>query len=144
MIKRIYKSYLDFIDDEEFWQLISFDLTDEDEKFALKKIFEKTFRRIYPRHKFTSLFTNVPYFELKKGRIIKLNLSEWCLKEIPKSINEFTHLNELDLSLNGIKELPETLGDLESLEILNLNFNPIEMVPRSVKKLKRLAVKLEK
>ena len=66
------------------------------------------------------------------------------MEEIPSSINKFTHLKELDLSLNSFKELPVTLGDLEPLENLNLNFNPIEMVLSSVKKLKRLAVKLEK
>lgn len=140
----IAESYLDFLDDEEFWQLISTDLKDEDEKYALKDIFEKSFRRIYPRHKITSLFTNVPYFKLKFGRVIKLNLSEWCLKEIPTSINKFTHLKELDLSLNVIKELPNTIGDLKFLEILDLSFNPIEILPDSVKKLKTLAIKLER
>ena len=132
------EGFLDVFSNEEFWQLISIDLIDEDEKFALKEILNLSFRRFYPKNKIPVKYLDIPYFEIKGGRIIKFKLNQCGLRILPKSIRSFKYLKELNLSLNNIFELPITVGLLESLEILNIRLNPIHKLPESIKNLKKL------
>jgi len=134
---------LDFLSNEEFWHLISTDLIDEDEKFALGEIFKISLRRFYPKNKISSKYLNIPYFEIADGRVVRLCLADCGLRSLPESIGSFKCLKELDLSLNSISELPISVGELYSLETLNIRFNPIDKLPDSVKNLKKLKEVIE-
>lgn len=139
----IKESFLDVLSNAEFWQLISTDLIDEDEKFALWEIFKISLRRFYPRHKISSKYLNIPYFEIEDGRVVRLYLGDCGLRSLPESIGSFKCLKELDLSLNNVSELPISVGKLNSLEILNIQFNPIDKLPDSVRNLKKLKEVIE-
>jgi len=139
----IKESFLDVLSNEEFWHLISTSLIDEDEKFALWEIFKVSLRRFYPKNKISSKYLDIPYFEVKDGRIVGLNLGDCGLGSLPESIGSFKCLKELDLSLNNISELPISVGNLSSLEILNIRHNPIDKLPDSIKNLKKLKEVIE-
>jgi Leucine-rich repeat (LRR) protein len=64
--------------------------------------------------------------------IIKLDLSNLGLGNLPSEIAYFSTVKELDLSKNGLHDLPESLRKLKSLQNLNLWGNPLDELPLSV------------
>jgi Leucine-rich repeat (LRR) protein len=75
-----------------------------------------------------------------------LDLSFANLKELPKEINRFKNLEELDISGNQISILPSELFGLENLKFLRLGFqscdgyvgNPITVLTEEILNLKKL------
>lgn len=79
-----------------------------------------------------------PYFGAYRSLRI-LNLSSNFLEEIPPFLCELGSLEELDLSFNNISELPEELGDLKNLERLLITNNRLtNPLPDSFRKLLNL------
>ncbi|THG22420.1 hypothetical protein TEA_016294 [Camellia sinensis var. sinensis] len=80
------------------------------------------------------LATNVPRnLLLKLRRLRVLNMSRYCITEVPNSVGDLKHLRYLNLSHSQIKELPESLGSLYNLQTLML---------RACRKLKKLPTDL--
>ncbi|THG02397.1 hypothetical protein TEA_004329 [Camellia sinensis var. sinensis] len=76
------------------------------------------------------LASNVPRnLLLKLRRLRVLNMSRYCITEVPNSIGDLKHLRYLNLSHTSIEELPESLGSLYNLQTLML---------RECEKLKKL------
>ncbi|CAL5382969.1 unnamed protein product [Camellia sinensis] len=76
------------------------------------------------------LASNVPRnLLLKLRRLRVLNMSRYCITEVPNSVGDLKHLRYLNLSHTSIEELPESLGSLYNLQILML---------RGCRKLKKL------
>ncbi|GMP43412.1 hypothetical protein CsSME_00012780 [Camellia sinensis var. sinensis] len=80
------------------------------------------------------LASNVPRnLLLKLRRLRVLNMSRYCITEVPNSVGDLKHLRYLNLSHTSIEELPESLGSLYNLQILML---------RGCRKLKKLPTDL--
>ncbi|CAL5331619.1 unnamed protein product [Camellia sinensis] len=68
-----------------------------------------------------SLASNVPRnLLLKLRRLRVLNMSRYCITEVPNSVGDLKHLRYLNLSHTSIEELPESLGSLYNLQTLML------------------------
>ncbi|CAL5382416.1 unnamed protein product [Camellia sinensis] len=64
---------------------------------------------------------NVPLNLLPKLRSLRvLNMSRYCITEVPNSVGDLKHLRYLNLSHTSIEELPESLGSLYNLQTLML------------------------
>ena len=63
--------------------------------------------------------------EYDGSSIIKLNLFNCSLFDIPKLIENLNKLITLDLSHNYIKSIPNFIGSLKSLESLDIRYNKI-------------------
>ncbi|XP_028107720.1 putative disease resistance RPP13-like protein 1, partial [Camellia sinensis] len=67
------------------------------------------------------LASNVPRNLLPKlKRLRVLNMSRYCITEVPNSVGDLKHLRYLNLSHTSIEELPESLGSLYNLQTLML------------------------
>ncbi len=75
---------------------------------------------------------------LPKVPIMRLNLSNKKLNEIPWWVFEMTQLIELNLSYNKISQLPDKIDNLVNLELLNLTSNHLTNIPISVGNLNNL------
>ncbi|XP_072955027.1 putative disease resistance protein RGA3 [Typha angustifolia] len=67
--------------------------------------------------------------KFKKLRV--LDLSEWSIKALPKSIRDLKHLRYLDLYWSAVSELPASLGKLYYLQLLRLPYEHV-VLPRSL------------
>ncbi|CAL5380885.1 unnamed protein product [Camellia sinensis] len=68
-----------------------------------------------------SLASNVPLNLFPKLRRLRvLNLSRYCITEVPNSVGDLKHLRYLNLSHTFIEELPKSLGSLYNLQTLML------------------------
>jgi len=70
--------------------------------------------------------------------VLKLDLRNRALSEIPSEITQFTNLQVLDLSGNELTSLPSAIGSLKNLKTLKLSENQFTNVPYAVCKLKNL------
>ncbi len=75
-------------------------------------------------------------WDLKNLKVLRIMYAN--LTEIPPSISEFKHLDELCLMSNSISELPEELFTLKNITYLNFGFNKIKSIPPSIKALENL------
>ncbi|CAL5331057.1 unnamed protein product [Camellia sinensis] len=67
------------------------------------------------------LASNVPLNLLPKLRCLRvLNMSRYCITEVPNSVGDLKHLRYLNLSHTSIEKLPESLGSLYNLQTLML------------------------
>ncbi|XP_028059571.1 putative disease resistance RPP13-like protein 1, partial [Camellia sinensis] len=67
------------------------------------------------------LASNVPRNLLPKlKRLRVLNMSRYCITEVPNSVGDLKHLRYLNLSHTSIEELPKSLGSLYNLQTLML------------------------
>ncbi|OEL28019.1 putative disease resistance protein [Dichanthelium oligosanthes] len=72
-------------------------------------------------------------------RLRALDLSNFCVTELPESIGELKHLRCLQLQNTKIKRLPESTCDLYSLQTLGLtNCYDLEELPNQLKNLLKL------
>ncbi|CAL5331129.1 unnamed protein product [Camellia sinensis] len=82
----------------------------------------RTFLPFCSNHRCTSfLASNVPlnvFPKLKRLRV--LNMSRYCITEVPNSVGDLKHLRYLNLSHTPIEELPESLGSLYNVQTLML------------------------
>ncbi|MCU0352562.1 MAG: leucine-rich repeat domain-containing protein [Cytophagales bacterium] len=60
------------------------------------------------------------------------------LTELPASVGQLEHLNDLDLARHGLRSLPETFNRLVNLERLNLSGNRFKTFPFEVSNFKKL------
>lgn len=75
---------------------------------------------------------------IKNGYIIALNLSNWGLNKLPKSISALSKLKYLILKNNKIETLPDSIGLLRRLKICDLSGCRISSLPESMSKLNKL------
>lgn len=68
----------------------------------------------------------------------ELNLSNFSLSELPKSLLQLRQLQSLDLSGNRLTSLPEWFGQLTKLQLLKISNNQLTTLPESMGKLSRL------
>lgn len=71
------------------------------------------------------------FFSTCEGNIVKLNLGNRNIDQLPESIGVLVHLQLLDLSDNNLKKLPETFGNLINLRSLDLSGNKLSTLPES-------------
>uniref|UniRef100_K4AKJ5 NB-ARC domain-containing protein n=1 Tax=Setaria italica TaxID=4555 RepID=K4AKJ5_SETIT len=72
-------------------------------------------------------------------RLRALDLSNFCVTELPESIGELKHLRCLQLRNTKIRRLPESVCDLYSLQTLGLtNCYNLEELPRKIKNLRMI------
>ena len=79
------------------------------------------------RRGFTSLPAEPPEGDLTA--VIRLDLSENKLTDLPEWLGNLTALTELDLSGNQLTDLPEWLGNLTALTELDLSGNQLTDLP---------------
>jgi adenylate cyclase len=70
--------------------------------------------------------------------LLKLNLANNRLNQLPPYFGAYTMLRTLNISSNFLEKFPEFLCNLESLVDLDLSFNLIADLPESIGKLKNL------
>ena len=78
--------------------------------------------------------------EYDGSSIIKLNLFNCSLFDIPKPIENLNKLITLDLSHNYIKSIPNFIGSLKSLESLDIRYNKIMKITDTISNLKLLNI----
>ncbi|KAL6641287.1 hypothetical protein ACP70R_019468 [Stipagrostis hirtigluma subsp. patula] len=72
-------------------------------------------------------------------RLRTLDLSNFCVSELPKSIGKLKHLRCLQLQSTKIRRLPESICDLYNLQTLGLrNCYDLEELPHKIKDLHKL------
>ncbi|CAL5382424.1 unnamed protein product [Camellia sinensis] len=88
------------------------------------------------------LASNVPLNLLPKLRSLRvLNMSRYCITEVPNSVGDLKHLRYLNLSHTSIEELPESLdlGNLIDLRHLDTtNAHSLKEMPLGIGKLASL------
>ncbi|MHA2053620.1 MAG: leucine-rich repeat domain-containing protein [Candidatus Hodarchaeales archaeon] len=82
--------------------------------------------------------TRIKHITSKDSHLIKLDLRDQQLKDLPGAIEIFTHLKELRLQNNKLTQLPETIGNLKQLKILDLDRNSLTSLPDSIGELHAL------
>ncbi|CAL5331137.1 unnamed protein product [Camellia sinensis] len=82
----------------------------------------RTFLPFGSKHRWNCyLASNVPLNLFPKLRRLRvLNMSRYCITEIPNSVADLKHLRYLNLSHTSIEKLPESLGSLYNLQTLML------------------------
>lgn len=70
--------------------------------------------------------------------LLKRELEERCLIQIPPSISSLKHLKKLGLSHNNLNTLPASIKSLHSLKYLNLSHNNLGSIPESILSMKSL------
>ena len=139
-------NYLRYLTVEEFHSYI-----DKNEYEAVDKL-----RKIQPH-------IDRLIYHYKKGKITRLALSGYKLKQVPREIRKLSSLEHLEMNFNlletlpdwigefeclrelkvfgnQLKALPETFGGLNSLEIFNAFDNNLKQLPDSISDLKSLRV----
>ena len=96
----------------------------------------RVLRELFPQHEGTPCIG--PQVECKQGHLVRLDLSDFKLREVPESLGELMWLEQLDLSYNQLKSIPEWLGSLTRLKRLFLNDNQLESIPESLGNLTQL------
>ncbi|HDZ17752.1 hypothetical protein LCGC14_0903840 [marine sediment metagenome] len=76
--------------------------------------------------------------EIKKGRVVKLNLRGLELKQIPEYVRGLHHLEHLDASHNLLEELPEWINGFQSLKKLEIGNNHLKTLPEEIGALQSL------
>ncbi|CAL5380955.1 unnamed protein product [Camellia sinensis] len=82
----------------------------------------RTFLPFGSKHRWNCyLASNVPLNLFPKLRRLRvLNMSRYCITEVPNSVANLKHLRYLNLSHTSIEKLPESLGSLYNLQTLML------------------------
>jgi GTPase SAR1 family protein len=86
----------------------------------------------------TPLNSGIKQIFTKDRHLVKLDLRDQQLANLPETINVFSHLRELRLQNNKLTQLPETIGNLKRLKILDLDHNSLKYLPESIGDLKAL------
>jgi small GTP-binding protein len=80
----------------------------------------------------------------KESNTDSLDLSGYCITELPEEIGKLTNLQYLNLDNNHLTELPEAIGELKNLKKLSVSsceqgvYNPLFELPAEITKLSRL------
>src|SRR5205807_5990757 len=70
---------------------------------------------------------NIEYNE--QGYLIKLDLSQSDITQLPEELGQLASLQELSLSGNQLTHIPAELGQLASLQELSLSDNQLTHIP---------------
>ena len=70
---------------------------------------------------------NIEYNE--QGYLIKLDLSQSVITQLPEELGQLTSLQALDLQSNQLTHIPPELGQLASLQALDLQSNQLTHIP---------------
>ena len=84
-------------------------------------------------------FPDIKY-ELKRGKITKLDLEGMPLIKVPSFFCHLSSLKILNLRNCRIYSIPDEIDQLHKLEVLNLSMNNLEHVPKSLFSLKSLKI----
>eukprot|EP01041_Mallomonas_annulata_P013666 gene13666-29056_t len=76
--------------------------------------------------------------KLDSSELVKLDLGNNGLTDLPPSISSLTSLQELYLSDNNLTTLPDTFSKLHELRVLDMRGNKVKILPESVKSLPKL------
>jgi Leucine-rich repeat (LRR) protein len=77
-------------------------------------------------------YTSLAEVSKSPQKVVKVDLSNQGLTEIPKEIFQCKNLQVLDLSNNQIKQVPEQIQSLAQLQELNLSNNQLLTIPSSL------------
>jgi hypothetical protein len=83
---------------------------------------------------------NIPSKIEDVQKIAKLDVSSKGIAKLPKYLNLFSNLTELNLSYNLLKTLPTEIKDLKKLKVLDLGYNAFTEMPEFVYQLDQLRV----
>jgi hypothetical protein len=125
------KKYIWEMTDEEFLSLIE----DEGEYETLKQIL-KTYPKLEKNER--GALTLKLNLDIKKGEVVKLDLSALELTRIPEEIRDFSSLEHLNISHNSLKELPKWIGEFKALKVLRITDNQLKTLPNSIGSLNSL------
>ena len=89
----------------------------------------RVLRELFPQHEGTPCVG--ARVECKQGHLVRLDLRDSELREVPESLSELTWLEQLDLDQNQLKSIPESLGSLTRLRQLFLSDNQLKSIPES-------------
>lgn len=78
--------------------------------------------------------------EAKTKELVKLDLSNLNITDIPTSIFELQHLKILGLDGNDIWDIPNGITQLKALEVLDLSNNQLVEIPEVLNQMKHLKV----
>ena len=125
------KKYLQELSIEEFLSLIE----EEKEREAIEQL-----RELYPRFERRDLGGLMLKINLdvKKGRIVKIDLRGLELRQIPKCVRNLTSLEYLNISYNLLDDLPEWIGELQKLKVLIIMENQFITLPKVIGEIKNL------
>lgn len=70
--------------------------------------------------------------------IVRLNLANCGITEIPAEIGQLKNIETLNLSTNNLTKIPAEIGKLDSLVILDLSNNALTELPPEIGQLKNL------
>jgi len=70
--------------------------------------------------------------DMKKGRVVKIDLSGLELNQIPEQIRNLTSLEDLNVSFNLLEGLPEWIGEFTALKVLRITDNQLKTLPNSI------------
>ena len=104
--------YLRFLTKEEFYSLIN-----ANAEYETLKALESAL--------------DVKRYELniRNGHVIELSIGDRKLKELPKSIKQFRHLESLNIAGDALDEFPSWISDLKRLKLLKFNNNYSDKLP---------------
>ncbi|MBI4962641.1 MAG: TIR domain-containing protein [Desulfomonile tiedjei] len=69
---------------------------------------------------------------------LDLDLAGLLLTELPESIGQLSHLQDLNLQRNGLTEFPESFANLNSLRRLDAQSNEFKTFPEAIRQLRQL------
>ena len=123
--------YLRYLSLEEYLSLID----NENDRDTLDRL-----RKDHPRFEKHELIGKVLRLnlEIKQGRVVKLDLRELELKQIPDYLQSFTKLEHLIVSHNLLEDLPEWIGQFRFLKKLEIRSNALKTLPIQIGDLKNL------
>ena len=97
----------------------------------------RVLRELFPHHEGAPCLLG-RRVECKQGHLVRLDLSDSLLREVPESLGELMWLEQLYLNRNQLKIIPESIGSLPKLTHLDLNYNQLQSIPESLGSLTRL------
>jgi len=123
--------YIGELSVEEFLSMIQ----DEDDYKVIEQLREEYPRFERREHGGMMLKINI---DIKKGRVVKLDLRGLELRHLPEYLRNLTQLEHLNVSYNLLKELPEWFSYFQKLKVLIMTNNQFKKLPSVIGELKNL------
>jgi Leucine-rich repeat (LRR) protein len=70
--------------------------------------------------------------------IFGISFSKMKLRSLPEGLNQFCHIEILDISKNKLTSLPTFIGDFTALKVLDISKNKLETFPLAICRLQKL------